>query len=79
MEEKAAKGIFITFNVKCNILRTWVHVVYLQKTLNPRFLIDSWLILTHYSCKAVQKVFVNLQHLQGFLWVFCDMGTAPLS
>ena len=49
IEEKTAKGILITFNVRCDILRTWVHVVYLPKTLNPRFLIDYWWILTHYS------------------------------
>ena len=42
LKKKKAKGILITFNVKCDILRTWVHVKYLPKTLNPRFLIDYW-------------------------------------
>ena len=37
-------NIDYTFNVKCDILQTWVglynHVEYLPITLNPRFLID---------------------------------------
>ena len=72
LQEKTAKGILITFNVRCDIPRTWVNVVNpnLPNTLNPRFLIDYWLILTHYSCKAVHIFWVNLQHLRGFLQVF---------
>ena len=62
----------ITFNVNKTSSKLW----YMLYTFRKLSTLCSWLIIGEFwpTCKAVHKVSVNLQHLQGFLWIFCDFG-----